>query len=803
MIKLLIVIMFLFSVNFAEMQFLTDSKEESAVVSVEHHSLNSVTIDLKITAIHKTDVTVNGIEYSWLKVKGLQNILEVGSPSLPVYKFDMIIPEDGKLSYEVINKESVKLKNISVHPALECRLDNGEFDFDIEPEFIKNSSIYTNKKSFPGKLVKESCLLNFRGTSLSTIQISPVQYNPVNNEIEVFTQLKVKINYAGGSFRSVARGKTNTILEKIAVNGKEVSNYYNNRNNISMRADDKYDIIVLSTPMFKEPLDELVKWQRQKGYEVLVDTRDNWDSLTIKTVVKSFYDNNDQPGYMLIFGDHDDVPGYGPCGMPSVDTSLISDIPYVIVGSDKYFPAMASGRISVSNNEEAWNVVNKILRYEKNPIDDPTFYNTFLMAAAFQDLNDDSYADRRFAETINDMYHYVIDSVNLGYTAERVFQTYYGNNVSTEPTFWNNTEFSFGEPIPEDLKKPNFPWDGDSLDIIREINEGKHIVAHRDHGNRRLWGHPRFDTANISQLENGEKTPIVFSVNCQTGQFKVEDCFAEKFHNKVDGAVGVVAAATNSISGGNDAFVYGLFDAIWPNPGIVMTSPKVENPKVEDHEPIYTIGDVILHGHLRAKASWGNFTKQYLLFHWFGDPTMEIRTGNPKTIDVSYSYSIEPGATEFTISSLNISEGIVTLYSKNKDKIVGKGEASSSRTTISLSEAAVDKDTLTHTITNHNYRPIHIDLPVTNDKVNMVVNHKVISKSVTVSLNKKKFIVPYNKNVLIQIYTLNGREIYSKQWDKLLKDKVVNIPNISTGTYVVKLKYAEKLYLENMVYLGN
>ncbi len=780
----------------AERITFSETETGAAVLSKEMTGPFSVTFDLTIPALVTEKETVNGVEYTRIKVQGLHSITDFGEPALPVYNCHMMVPEGAQCKITVLEKETVVFDNITVHPALEPHLDSDEFPFDVEPEFILDKTLYGKDAFFPGAQSRVIERWNFRGTPVATIQICPVNYNPQTEKVEVFTRVKVKVEFFGGAVRGVARGTGATVLKNSCINGSGYMRHIGASRARSMRADRKYDMIVITTPTFAEPVNALVTWQRQKGYDVLVESKASWDSLTIKALVKNFYDGNDKPGYMLIFGDASDVPGTCPAKSGSDETNFMSDQNYVLVGETYYWPEMATGRISVSTVEEGWNAVNKILRYDRNPIDNESFYNSHLICAEFQDANNDGFADRRFAETAWELFCYLGDT--LGYNVEKIFATM---KPTVNPQNWNNGEYSFGQPIPTALKRPNCSWDGDSTDILNSINGGKHIIMHRDHGMELGWGTPKFRVNHVEQLNNGEKTPIVFSLNCLTGTYKHDDCFAEALIKKEDGAVGVLAASRASWSGANDAYGHGLIDAIWPDPGTFMTCPKHPDPDVEDHEPIYTVGDIMHHGNLRMKLCWGNLIDYYKLFHWFGDPTMEVRTCNPKKMIASFYNLIHPDATEYKISKLNITNGFATLYSKGSDEIVGKVEITGAEATMALSAALTLDDTLVLTITSHDYRPIHIDVPVSTGQTK-VIDPTVFNKnSYQLYVNGRRFQLPGNKRVGVKIYSVNGREIVNRQWDAVSKDIKIAVPEMSTGVYLLRFQCSGKERVENMFYL--
>mgnify|MGYP000299116272 CR=1 FL=1 len=157
---------------------------------------------------------------------------------------------------------------------------------------------------------------------------------------------------------------------------------------------------------------------------------------------------------------------------------------------------MAYGRISVATASNANKVVDKIIAYETVPPTDANFYSKGLSAGLFQDRNFDDYADRRFAQTSEEQRVYVN---NLGYNFE---MCYCLENANVDPAYWNNGTYSWGEEIPDYLKKPNYAWDGDATQISNAINNGCFLVLHRDHGDVDRWYEPLYTITDINSLAN-------------------------------------------------------------------------------------------------------------------------------------------------------------------------------------------------------------------------------------------------------------------------------------------------------------
>ena len=407
--------------------------------------------------------------------------------------------------------------------------------------------------------------------------------------------------------------------------------------------DDTRDYLIISVDKYAEAVDRFAAWKEMLGFRVHKVLKDGWSSDEVKAEVAKAYAANPALYYLLIVGDHDDVPGqYMEHHADDGDFSVhYTDLYYGCMdGEGDETPDIYRGRLSVSSPEEAATVVDKIIGYEKRPPTDAGFYERGVNCADYLDNDNgvaDDYEDRRYVQTAEEIRAYMLGQ---GKDVERVYST----NYEITPKYWNRNYFSFGEPIPEDMLKPAFAWDGNEGDIRRAINSGVFYVLHRDHGLVDCWENPYFSVKHVDMLQNGDLLPVVFCVNCDNGAFQA-DCLAERFLRKQGGgAVAVIAASDISYSGYNDALACGLFDAIWPVPGLRPKFPGVNSLGGETPAPTYELGQILDQAQVRVSETFGSpdpsvssnekndsfcriVTKE--IYHCFGDPSMQIRTEMP------------------------------------------------------------------------------------------------------------------------------------------------------------------------------
>jgi len=666
----------------------------------------SVELEYSFTGATVTSRKVNGTEYCFFHIDGFNKMGKPGQPALPMHNDLIAIPENADAEIIIVDAQFIEHPGYLAHPALQPALDT---EGAPEPQFEIDKKVYRKNKFFPENITDIVEIQKLRGINIAVVQIRPIQFNPVTQKIRVYSRIKYRIEFKGSGKTFKNYGKLNSehftsTYTRTLVNGKNIPKGIK-----SFNPDDPYsNYIIITHDDYIDAADSLAKWKRQLGYKVEIISSSAWTEQDIITsLIQRYYTYIPRPDYFLIIGDHPEVPAV------MINNNHPTDLYYVCMdGSADYFPDMAHGRISVSNPGEAMDVVIKIINYERSPVSDPDYYSTAVVCAQFQDDDTNGYADRRFTHTAEDIRNYLLGQ---NYKVNRIYYT--ASNAT--PTNFNDGYYSNGEPIPPELHKPGFEWNGGPQHIINSIDSGKFIVFHRDHGyvGGTGWAHPYFTKPYIDNLGNGDKTPIVFSINCHTGEFSISECFAEKLHRKTPGgAVGVFGASHASYSGYNDALSMGFIDAIWSDPGLipVFGSGGNSNPNVSQHPPILTMGDVMNHGLLRMVECWDGSSNrnryQYELYHYFGDPAMKIFTDQPIAITADHPDTVSAGTSFIHITNSSCNDAMVTAMYKGE--LIAKTELVNGSATVFFAPLNDTAYNLRITLSQHNYIPYSAEIAI-------------------------------------------------------------------------------------------
>ena len=622
---------------------------------------------------------------------------ETGSPELPFRQVLLPVPHGVGVDCQVEwEGPSTVLEHVSAFPRQRPDPDSGraEEDFDFDP------AAYARDAQFPARPFRLVLDGRVHGSRIVGLEISPLLFNPARREVSAYSRIRLRLSFSG---------TVDTLAEKRRV--ERQTPFFTSRlpgfdpakaaegGAISRSSGTEYLVIVPDA--LAAAVAPLAQWKRLKGFstEVVPTSVAGASWSEIRTYLQQEYDANPAFTYLLLVGDHALLPG---CQVrpDAYGATFISDLPYSLLDGADYLPDVVLGRLPVQTAAECAAVVDKILAYDRYP-EAGAWYQDFLLAAYLQDYNDNNCrADRWFFETGTHLMHFLRDTLGLGARSAAT-----SDHLGCNPYYFRLDSYPHRPAHPDQVPAEDaalFTTAAVSTgDVTTAINDGVGLVFHRDHGSETGWGDPPYLVAQVNgSLANGDRTPVVYSINCLTGAFDygAGDCFAEAFLKKTGGgAVGLIAATRVSYSGYNDVLAHGLIDATW------------DGYDADDG------GNVYAHTWRPAEALM--YAKQYLLswegdsedtlytcrlFEWFGDPEMMLRLGSQSIVAPVYPPVIPVGLANLTVQCpadgalVAVSDGGVPL---------GRAYVASGAADIRLDPAPVMPTTLDIVVSGPNLFP--------------------------------------------------------------------------------------------------
>ncbi|HEX9709425.1 MAG TPA: C25 family cysteine peptidase, partial [Candidatus Thermoplasmatota archaeon] len=607
--------------------------------------------------------------------------------------------------------------------------DNRSFDREFaDPPFVKDNATYAKDAFFP----EEPCTLTpvgqYRDLRMAQVICAAGQYNPVTDELRLFQKVRVDVEFRGGNGTFVTEQSLNpfesapSLYEDAALNHAVLLKYVADVD-LSKLICWGEELLILTHPNFRSAADNLSAWKEMKGIAttvIEVGSGTSYDTgAEIDDLIEDRYDGCIvRPSYVLLLGDAEwvppsdtdwdsTIPGCSSCGDATTGSDWgYASYPHFIL--DVFFPDFAVARMPVDTAAEADTAVNKTIAYESDPpfvnfgAGGP-FYTTAGFASVFQccRMNLDGTplggvagtTQRAFIETsekarstliaagksVERMYDETVD--NGGCTSNPcppnpVQQPYSG---STTPNRYYN-----GALMPAAIRAGSgFAWDATTTDIVNAFNDGRFLMLHRGHGSTSGWADPGFSSSNLGSLSNGELLPVVYSVNCASGKWDIEtdsggttESLMELLLTKSGGGmVGGLGDNRNSPTWPNNALTRGFFDATWPSlaPEYGGGTSHRRLGDILNHGKVYMLTQVGV-AQTAGSVSIESAISEYIMWHAFGDPTLEMWTSNPHRLTLGDLVAIEMDG--FDIGFKYGQEGaVITVFEETRNGTVPYGRA--------------------------------------------------------------------------------------------------------------------------------
>ncbi|HEV7804309.1 MAG TPA: C25 family cysteine peptidase [Solirubrobacteraceae bacterium] len=607
----------------------TLSSVKSTVLSSD---VNGMTVRVSMPQLQFAPQTGGGRNWTQLVLPSSASPSGDGKPDIPVVSQLVGVPDGAKLSVVAGSTESYEIEGVDVYPAQPEALDDNPIpgppggdpnnpprpDFDkgqfAPPPFTIDNAAYKTDALVPAAPASGQILGEARDVVVGNLQVPAAQYDAADRSLKVLNTVDVRATFDGGA--KTFTPELNSPWERAQ---RTLVSSLLNRNAILSKLEFVLrrcgeEMLVITNPATQAAADQFAVGKRAQGWRTNVFQVGAGAAQigTTPAQIQAFIRSRltallcIHPSYVTIMGDDDLVPTFtdGPSGIPS-------DLKYALKTDADELPDLAIGRIIGNDQAHVATAVTKILAYETTAPNGNGMLNKALIAAQFQDDDNDGQENRTFitmAETVRD------GLVARGVAVDRVYGEHPGNNPQ---------RFQDGSALPASLLKANgFGWNGTGAQVSAGWNAGRFMVVHRDHGWSDGWGTPGYGTADVQALTNANRLPVVLSINCSSGAYDYDETsFAgEALVTANGGAVGVFGDTRDSPSTANTQMSLGFVDALLPS---VLPS---EGPATKQRT-----GDALNHGKMRlngiAPLPNGTTRSEFYLWHYYGDPSMQMWGG--------------------------------------------------------------------------------------------------------------------------------------------------------------------------------
>jgi len=336
---------------------------------VRQQSRQFIDIEFTLTDDYEFKLTrIDGKDYTSVYHPEAQLLMHEGLPELPFFSTLIAVPENGKVSVEILDSSNIKtIDSILFYPS-----QGFEQSANAETGFVVDNDFYLKDKVFPDNSVLMSDPAILRDLRLVSINLFPFSYNPAKRELTITKNLALRI---GTDFSETGINELTSPPNRISrsferIYRNSVLNYDQARTSSNLYQDPSLLVLHHHSPDIAASVDYFVSWKRQKGFYVnAIATTPGDDIFDVKDIIQNAYDNwPNPPEYVVLIG--------GGTGDYSIPLNTIyqekGDTFYSLLSGDDILPDLAISRISVNNNTDFETFLNKLNNYEISPFMDET-----------------------------------------------------------------------------------------------------------------------------------------------------------------------------------------------------------------------------------------------------------------------------------------------------------------------------------------------------------------------------------------------------------------------------------------------
>ncbi|MBN2541562.1 T9SS type A sorting domain-containing protein [bacterium] len=476
---------------------------------------------------------------------------EVGNPHLPVYRIPLRTGENARLEVSAEGWAEHQL-NAPVLPSQPLQPQKWDEITEIDPEVYENDQPYPQQVA---RIVEQGII---HGDHFTIVEVCPVQYDPGANVIRIPNSIEVRV-----SFEATQNRIPSPVFDRI----KE--RFYANPL-LDPVCQPPAKMLVICPDTYQATLQPWLNWRRAVGYWIYVTTPGDLGSTYegIRTSIDALYDFWGGIDYLILVGDVDDVTTHYTGGSDSP-----TDIDYGCVDGGDYVPDILIGRISVENNDQLAELVNRFIDYEQFNYADSAFASRYLFGTTNDDYN-------------HDMVHTCHTYVNTTYMAP----------------------LGIGYMEIDGLY-------ASEADVLAALNDGYAYYYYYGHGSANGLAAPPLTMAGVPTMANSNKFPFIVGNACSTNDFTIATSFGEALLRQVN------AGAIAYIGGSNST--YWNPDSVWEIETFrAFLEDSMASAMAQCYEALLEV--------MIAFPDYGHYF--FDVYNLIGDPAIQLWAGIPQAL---------------------------------------------------------------------------------------------------------------------------------------------------------------------------
>ena len=586
------------------------------------------------------EASIDGQQFTTITLVGYMPSAAVGAPSLPTFSRLIEVPLCKGFEVKVTQAtyDTIQLRGARLMPTQPSRSKS-----DTTPaRLVIDSKIYASDAFYGQDEATVEPVGIARDRRLARLQFSPVRYNPVRGQLIVCRHAVVTVRYVGADKDASIDLFNQHHSPAFSIGNGVLNSLYPK----SVRTTAPIRYLIVAHSSFRGQLDDFVQWKRRKGYLTDIVYTDSAavgsTTTSISSFVQSQYTNattsNPAPTFLLIVGDHEQVPAFNG----TTATDHITDLYYISWTSGDNIPDCYCGRFSAQNVSQLTPQIEKTLMYEQYTFNDPSFLDRAVLVAG---VDGGTAGDHGYTHADPAMDYAATHYINStqGFTQVQYFK----NNTTIIP-------IASGVTIGSSASS-------NSATVRGYYNQGAGWINYSAHGSATSWGTPNLTTTHIASMTNTQKFGLMIGNCCLTNKFETTTCFGEALLRKGNycGAVGYIGGSNSTYWNEDFYWAVGLRSSISATMSMAYNAANLGayDRLCHTHGESYnqwalTQGAVMMVGNMAVESSTSSRKLYYWeIYHLMGDPSVMPYLTQASVMTVTVPSFIVRGATTLSVSA--------------------------------------------------------------------------------------------------------------------------------------------------------
>lgn len=586
------------------------------------------------------EASIDGQQFTTVTLDGYMPSAAVGTPSLPTFSRLIEVPLCKGFEVKVTQAayDTIQLRGARLIPTQPSRSKS-----DTTPaRLVINSKLYATDAFYGQEEASVEAVGIARDRRLARLQFSPVRYNPVRGQLIVCRHAVVTVRYVGADKDASIALFDQHHSPAFSIGNGVMNSLYPK----SVRTTAPIRYLIVAHSSFRGQLDNFVQWKRRKGYLTDIVYTDSaavgTTTTSISSYIQSQYTNatasNPAPTFLLIVGDHEQIPAFSG----TTATDHITDLYYISWTPGDNIPDCYCGRFSAQNVSQLTPQIDKTLMYEQYTFNDPSFLDRAVLVAGVDGGSSGDYGYTHADPAMDYAATHYINSTQ-GFSQVQYFK----NNTSIVP-------LASGVTIGSSASS-------NSATVRGYYNQGAGWINYSAHGSATSWGTPNFTTTHISSMTNTQKFGLMIGNCCLTNKFETTTCFGEALLRKDNycGAVGYIGGSNSTYWNEDFYWAVGLRSSISATMSMAYNASNLGayDRLCHTHGESYsqwalTQGAVMMVGNMAVESSTSSRKLYYWeIYHLMGDPSVMPYLTQASVMTVTAPSFIVRGATSLSVSA--------------------------------------------------------------------------------------------------------------------------------------------------------